>query len=251
VSGSVAQLPCHNCGYELEGLPESGLCPECAAPIRAALTERAERFGRADLIRMRAGAAVLLLSFLCIGAIAAHLLSYAFGPRRGLLPEPIGMALIAVGGLSWTIGWWIVGGRPESLGRQGTDHGAPVRIAAGVSALLVTASLVAYFGRPKIDQLGGCAAMVLLVMTPVMWLAGFGYLAFLGRRTLRAPRVRAAALTANWSLVAGIPLSMATLGLYGPRFPVAVLCYLCLVGGVCAALLLFHAHASLKSYQRQ
>lgn len=35
----AADLPCHQCGYNLRGLTLTGLCPECGQPVRTALEE--------------------------------------------------------------------------------------------------------------------------------------------------------------------------------------------------------------------
>lgn len=60
--------PCVSCEYDLSGLPASGTCPECAAPVAVTLDVGLTRQPVSTLSRAISGA-VLLLVFLAVGPL--------------------------------------------------------------------------------------------------------------------------------------------------------------------------------------
>ena len=55
-------MPCVACGYDLSGLSPKGVCPECGAEIARTLGAALRGATRGYRLRLRWGAAVLLLS---------------------------------------------------------------------------------------------------------------------------------------------------------------------------------------------
>jgi hypothetical protein len=241
VTDSAAQLPCHRCGYELAGLAEDGLCPECAAPIRETLAERSRMFGREDLMRVRLAAGILLVSFLCIGGLTAAFMIYWLVPSREFLPLSVVITLSAVGMIAWPIGWWVLGGAPAVTVGANEDRGAPVRMSGILSGICVAPILLGVLLRE--ETFATCGGLLLIPVLPTTWLVGFGHIATLCRCEIEAPAVRRLALAANWAVPIGLLVILFLIRFGGPLFAFAALL---MVGAVCVGMLFRHAHARLR-----
>ena len=97
----VADLPCGSCGYNLRTLSLSGVCPECARPVRQSIAACFLRCADAGWVRQLARGVLLLI----VGAVV-FLVGYGWirTPMPGLFPHagPKGIppvVLSLVGGL--------------------------------------------------------------------------------------------------------------------------------------------------------
>ncbi len=102
---------CLSCGYDLSGLPETGVCPECAAPIERSLRGNLLRFASpAYLKTLRTGATLAL--------VASILYTFDWIPRLALgalllwlrvdLTEALGAAFNISALAAMLFGWWML-----------------------------------------------------------------------------------------------------------------------------------------------
>mgnify|MGYP001441876784 CR=1 FL=1 len=110
-SGAPDQVRCLSCGYDLSGLPESGVCPECGSPIERSLRGNLLRFASPTyLLTLRTGATLALVATILYVfgwipnlALGALFLWLGIGSSEAL------NALISVGALgAMLFGWWML-----------------------------------------------------------------------------------------------------------------------------------------------
>lgn len=138
-----ADVACHGCGYNLRGLPVTGRCPECSAPVRVALAGDMLHFADpAWLDRLDRGAR-LVRPLLIWGGFAPLVIGVAafYLPNSGKwLPYVAGAASLLIATV-FMRGMWLFAS-PDPAGGSRTWKGDPaVHIRFALVALLVTVAI--------------------------------------------------------------------------------------------------------------
>lgn len=107
----TAALPCIRCGYDLRGLPQDGLCPECANPCIESFLSQLDDATRLYLRRLARACFLIAASFACI--LLLNLLPWAIFGLRRIGTTAVAYSFLAVTGFGfiasvglWIYGWW-------------------------------------------------------------------------------------------------------------------------------------------------
>jgi hypothetical protein len=150
--GTAPDRPCLRCGYTLFGLPVSGACPECGAPVASSLRGRSLRHSDpAHLAALHRG--VLAVEGGIALGVGCVLLLIVWGilggaSRTGLLSVlPVSEVLTlgsTLGGLMSLMGWWIFTRPDPAIDEMDSARGARrvVRAAAACIFMWTLGSLL-------------------------------------------------------------------------------------------------------------
>jgi hypothetical protein len=142
-----ADTPCAACGYNLRGLPLDAHCPECGAPVAAAIRDDDQAALHPDWLRTllrgyhfcAAGGAVLMVGVLAGGALAWV---SKFGDSA-IVPAAMLVCVLAGGAIFW-LGLVLFTAQPPRL-VAGTGSRLPICIRIGgaisVAAAIFSAAL--------------------------------------------------------------------------------------------------------------
>jgi len=145
---------CRRCGYELQGLPISGNCPECGGLIERSLRGNLLLFANPTFLRrLAAGGAMVEVGIVlaCIVPIGIGLIRALVGMFDDPFIGPVGFAVrlissfvLLASGLLMLVGWIFLTARdPAFMGRDRSDHsrvatrGATALLAGVLAALAV------------------------------------------------------------------------------------------------------------------
>jgi len=204
----VPTRPCIGCGYNLHGLPDAGLCPECSTPIVFSLRRDLLRFApSAHLRTLRRGAAILtawLALAVLVAITAALVVTDDFGMLFDLPEYQLaGAAAIALMALGWSAGWQLLAAPqrpfPPGLAPRGERTAARVLsiiVLFAATLWILLAAAVIFLPRSLVYQiaefffaavsLGGGFALI------AQFFAAFAYLRRLAHR-VPDTRLRASA----------------------------------------------------------
>lgn len=136
------QLPCVRCGYELMGLPSSGACPECGAPVIQSLMGDLLRFSSPAYVAMlKLGALIVVLATIgeVLASIAGIGLAIAMPAQGQMLTQ-----LLSVGAsLALLAGWWLLA-TPDPA-QEGRDQAVNSRIVLRVALIVQLVCTVGTF----------------------------------------------------------------------------------------------------------
>lgn len=139
---------CRRCGYDLRGLAESGLCPECATPVATSLRGNLLRYSderylatlhRGVVLILVAVAVQLVLSILGLAPRFLRLMPGASVPAVVLI-GPYGSTAVS---LLLLLGWWMFSATDPAF--VGSDRGTTARLVVRV-AVIAEAALTALDG---------------------------------------------------------------------------------------------------------
>lgn len=185
---------CVGCGYELAGLPEDGVCPECGIEVERSLKgELMLKASPGYLAMLHRGSVVALAALLLqvLNLFASVFFGMAFsmmgyGPVVSLLLV-FAFVQFGLGGL-FLLGWWMLSTPLPSL----KDAPQANRARVWVRWLLVASAVLlgVRAGLMLVLSMGGVwpdpISMAMLVLVLVAWLAGYVsqmlYLAWLAGR---------------------------------------------------------------------
>lgn len=181
VLSDVARAACVRCSYSLEGLPDSGACPECGTPIALSLRGWMLRFAAREYL---AGLALgLRLIVTCLALLVALVVASVFaGLLRagGAIQLVLGMVGLAItAGL--LAGYWLYSQPdPGYVGTRQPDEARRVlRVAICVQAVCQLVLVpMNFFGQDgKIPVSLGSPTMLLVLLAnfvaTVAWVAQF------------------------------------------------------------------------------
>ncbi len=118
----VGERACDKCGYDLNGLPKDGECPECGHPIRRAVTS-GPRSGTMSVEAPTGYVRLLLIGFLILsisilGMVMTSLSVRAIATSQSISMRAIGSLVYFGSHAMWPIGIWIIAtARPMTHGR--------------------------------------------------------------------------------------------------------------------------------------
>lgn len=137
---------CLGCGYDLQGLASSGVCPECRAPVLRSLGANLLQYSSLDFLKsLKQGCALLVCSFgatiaSSLFAIGLDLITGSlFGSARSV--AFINVGLTSLSSLMCGLGWWILSSPDPGL--FGED---PANKARKSLRVVVVVSLLASIG---------------------------------------------------------------------------------------------------------
>ncbi|MCA9303113.1 MAG: hypothetical protein KC996_03220 [Phycisphaerales bacterium] len=109
----VGQRPCDKCGYNLEGLPKDGDCPECGHPIRRAAAASGPRAGTMSVEAPTRYVRLLLLGFAVlsvsiVGIVLSGIMIGSVAANPNPLQRMIGGLMIIGSHILWPIGIWLI-----------------------------------------------------------------------------------------------------------------------------------------------
>lgn len=148
----IASVLCNGCGYELQGLSERGVCPECSRPVLASLQGDDLRFASTEYLNTLHRGAQLIQVYLILMLVSIFG-GFVFGIYGAAIGGPTPPAWLALGGLFASaiasviglIGWWMFSERDPSrrAGDRGESPRRIIRITVIISAVATAASLLA------------------------------------------------------------------------------------------------------------
>lgn len=181
---------CIRCGYELAGLPLSGVCPECAVPVEHSLRGFLLQFSAPEyLARLHQG--VFFVQAAIIGSLLLFFGGFAFafsGLGGSWVPSAVLTAGVVLAGAT-AYGWWQFstpdpaqaagdkGERPRQIIRIATLVGVGVAVAEFVIQLTPTVTraggdvLLALVGVSRIVSIAATVAAFFAAMLYLRWLA--------------------------------------------------------------------------------
>lgn len=178
-----AELTCRQCGYNLNGLSPTGMCPECGLEIGKSLQSDRLAFADPQWVNTLAKGAKLLAWWLILSIVAG----IAVGGILGALGDPQAQAVgqSAFELLSMVIMlaavWWITTPEPREFGRAGATPRTLARYGYAGSALFTLIAMVAAFG-------GTAAAAIANIPASLCGLVGlFALLTYARGLALRIP----------------------------------------------------------------
>lgn len=236
---AASPIPCHRCGYDLAGLSEHALCPECATPVHDSVLRRWMAHSPRELRTIQVGAGLVLLSLLpgcaLAGAWLLHTMGFRVNPPEALI---VGTVIIAM--LAWPAGWSVLAApAPGGFGPGQEDCRFGLHAMSVIAAVPLAIVIIVLLIGGGVGILP-CAGLLLVFLLPAMWLVGFGYIAEMARYDLRDRRLRRTAIAAALTLPVAIVGGLATL----PVGPLYALMGLCLTGA--AALVMLIRSAGLE-----
>lgn len=177
--------PCARCGYDIRGLGDQQVCPECATPVRLSrLGSLLAGAGEDSLQRLRFGARVLMWTMLAgavlplmltalmmVGMLLATSAGTALGSDlAGVVMVVSFLGLVVGGAVAWALGWRAIARACEDERLAATS---PLfRRVAGVSGWGVLGFMTLTTIAGVIEEMG-------LVMPPIvpvgLWLAGVAF----------------------------------------------------------------------------
>ena len=241
--------PCIRCGYNLRGLPETAVCPECGAPVADSLRGDRLQFASPEYVAMLVRGARMVwwsVALLLLGIIAAVLLSVV-----GTTSSLGGLTVMRAGpllGLGVTIlslaGWWLLStpdpaaelDRARGSKARAVLRGALVVSACGTLAGIITRFLILPTGgggsaRAMIGFLLGIAQTIGGLVWLIHMIAANFYVQHLAARVpdpKLARRAKAVLWGAALGLIVGVTVVVGTffiapLGLMLCVLPIAML----------------------------
>ncbi len=195
----AADVVCRKCAYNLRGLREDGVCPECGSPVGLSTHGDLLRFADPDWVETLARGLTFILWGILV-AVIASVVSTAISAR---VHPVIGGMIGFVGSLLGYYGAWLLTERdPSGLGedRYGTARRI-VRIALLIGLCGSLASVV--FSRaPGAGGLPLAVAIVLLATTVIYVIGEFAKYYYLEKLAQRIPDPRLAgrARFLRWAL---------------------------------------------------
>lgn len=170
-SGEILQLDvaCVSCGYNLQGLRDSGKCPECGEPIERSLKGELFEFASTEYVaKLYSGsklviASILFMVILAFGSIGFQMF-VAFGvlsQAAGRTGEFVASALGVLASFMGAYGWWQLSEpNPQaSLTDQGVNSRKLVRAMVVTNVIIgIITQVVVLIMNSQIAQLQGNTA---------------------------------------------------------------------------------------------
>lgn len=147
---------CKHCGYALQGLVPTGMCPECGLPIERSLSDDLLRNSNPDYLRLLHRGVFLVLTgiilyiLMMIGGIAVGFMVVSYGGNLGFVEMALTLcSLIATGVIAW--GWFEFSTPdPAFVGRQdGSQARVVVRVAVVANAGIALLTSVIQLAMPS------------------------------------------------------------------------------------------------------
>ncbi len=155
-----APLRCAACDYNLTGIAEPGVCPECGLSITS--TRAGRRLSHADpgwLTQLRTGSFLVLLAAAIAAGTAIGTLMLAFGLRGSQVAEPVFSIGLLIAAVVACRGWWLMTraepGAPDEPRRHTLGFTIRISIALAAVAILLERVLVqgfAWFGMRSASE---------------------------------------------------------------------------------------------------
>lgn len=205
-------LPCISCGYDLLGLAEGAVCPECALPIANSIEGRIHP-GRLRVIRSATRSLAWLISikapFTCAGLASFAAVFVLFGILSSVPPGELIAALLPIGALALAVvilEWLALFRLTSRAGVRGMSAARRSDIGflhAGIIIQIIAAPIAALLGLAELWSGMAFALLAVLVGRFVQFLASMIVFARLAR-ALRNARL------AKWCVAMSftIPLVM-------------------------------------------
>lgn len=195
--------PCLNCGYNLKGLPPSGLCPECGTKFAGTRGEEfAGDWPTRYLGRLRLGAILAQWGLLIVSGAGFTLASLGLVPwiawnaRWAWLLTISGIAVVA--GIALVlVGLWLITTRPGGAQARFQSENVQFVLRSAVVILAVSPLSLFLLLLPDPEFI---ATMLMLVAGICLFIVYFGslrYLWFLGQ-WIRSSRVRRGGMRMMW-----------------------------------------------------
>lgn len=182
-AGVIAtDLSCKRCGYNLRGLPETGRCPECAAPIGLAIRGNLLRFSDPDWVaRVAHGLRIL------VWAMVLWVVAVVAAAALAVLAHPVYAHLftLAVSALAFYGTWLVTLPDPSGFGEDphmSARKAIRIALVFGMLSDLAEVFAEAFPSRPTVVAVLGAIG----VLAALVWMWGefakFSYCAVLARR---------------------------------------------------------------------
>jgi hypothetical protein len=198
-------LMCRRCGYNLRGLSESAMCPECSTPVHRSIHGDLLRYSDPRWLRTLAGGAYCVI----IGAIPLIAGAVLLGLRR--TPRPWVVVMMVAAGSVVALGLWKLTARDP-----GVPEEARQAAARRVIRLCIVAMFVMQAGMTQIATMPGWLrygyVLVTIAVGVTCIVAFFRHLRELARRMPdvaleRDTRVVMWGLAASYGISTGLALA--------------------------------------------